>query len=161
MTSLILYSAAIILYLLSYKKDKNKTKKAFIKGVKSLESILPQFLGIIISVGIIFALLNPETITKILGSSSGFFGVILSAFLGSVVMMPTFVAFSTGNMLLNNGAGMAQVAALVSTLTLIGLMTMPLESKYIGKRGTIYRNIIAFIFSIIVGFFVEKVVIML
>ena len=72
MTSLILYSAAIILYLLSYKKDKNKTKKAFIKGVKSLESILPQFLGIIISVGIILALLNPETITKILGSSSGF-----------------------------------------------------------------------------------------
>lgn len=161
MSSFFLYSATVILFLLSYKKDKKKTKKAFIKGVKSLENILPQFLGIVISVGLILAILTPETIRGILGTNSAFLGIILSALIGTIVMMPTFVAFSTADMLINNGAGMSQVAALVSTLTLIGLITIPLEAKYIGKRATVYRNIIAFIFSILVAFFVEKVIVLL
>lgn len=161
MSCFFLYSATFILFLLSYKKDKKKTKKAFIKGLKSLENILPQFLGIVISVGLILAILTPETIRGILGTNSAFLGIILSALIGTIVMMPTFVAFSTADMLINNGAGMSQVAALVSTLTLIGLITIPLEAKYIGKRATVYRNIIAFIFSILVAFFVEKVIVLL
>lgn len=158
MSSLILYIIAFVLFLISYKKDKKKTKKALLKGWKSIENILPQFLGIILVVGLTLAILKPETISSIIGSNSGIFGVSLSAVLGSIAMMPTFVAFSTGNMLLQNGAGIAQVAALISTLTLIGIITIPLETKYIGKRAAIYRNILAFVFSIIVAFFVEVVV---
>lgn len=158
MSSLILYIIAFVLLLISYKKDKKKTKKALLKGWKSIENILPQFLGIILVVGLTLAILKPETISSIIGSNSGIFGVFLSVVLGSIAMMPTFVAFSTGNMLLQNGAGIAQVAALISTLTLIGIITIPLETKYIGKRAAIYRNILAFVFSIIVAFFVEVVV---
>lgn len=158
MSSLFLYIAVAILFLISYKKDKNKSKRAFLKGIKSIENILPQFLGIILVVGLTLAILNPEIISSIIGESSGVMGVALSAVLGSVAMMPTFVAFSTGDMLLKSGAGMAQVAALISTLTLIGVITIPLESKYIGKRATFYRNLLAFIFSFIVAFFVEMVV---
>lgn len=158
MSSLILYLTAFILFLISYKKDNKKTKKALLKGWKSIENILPQFLGIILVVGLTLAILKPETISHIIGSNSGIFGVFLSAALGSIAMMPTFVAFSTGDMLLKNGAGIAQVAALISTLTLIGIITIPLETKYIGKRAAMYRNILAFIFSIIVAFFVEMVV---
>lgn len=158
MSSLILYLGAFILFLISYKKDKEKTKKALLKGWRSIENILPQFLGIILVVGLTLAILKPETISSIIGSNSGIFGIFLSAVLGSVAMMPTFVAFSTGEMLLKNGAGIAQVAALISTLTLIGIITIPLEAKYIGKKAAAYRNILAFIFSIIVAFFIEMVV---
>ena len=158
MSSFILYLVTILLFIISYKKDKGKTKKALLKGWKSIENILPQFLGIILLVGITLAILRPEIISNIIGNNSGIFGVFFSAFIGSSVMMPTFVAFSTGDMLLKNGAGIAQVAALISTLTLIGIITIPLEAKYIGKKATIYRNILAFVFSIIVAFFVEMVV---
>lgn len=158
MTSLFLYIATAILFLISYKKDKDNSKKAFLKGLKSIESILPQFLGIILVVGLTLAILNPEAISKIIGENSGIKGIALSAILGSIAMMPTFVAFSTGDMLLKSGAGMAQVTALISTLTLIGVITIPLESKYIGKRATFYRNVFAFIFSFIVAFFVEMLV---
>ncbi len=160
MSSLILYFVTFLLITISYKKDKEKTKKALLKGWKSIEGILPQFLGIILIVGITLAILRAEIISNIVGNNSGVIGVFLSAIIGSIAMMPTFVAFSTGDMLLKNGAGIAQVAALISTLTLIGIITIPLEAKYIGKRATIYRNIVAFVFSIIVAFFVEMVVIM-
>ena len=151
MTSIILYSLAIVSIIISFIKDKSKTKESIILGLKSFENILPQFLFIIISIGILLSFLTTDTISKILGNSSGFIGIIIADIMGAITMMPTFVAFSLGNTLLLNGAGYAQVGTLVSSLVLIGLMTFPLEVKYIGKRAALLRNVIAFIFSIIVG----------
>ena len=76
-------------------------------------------------------------------------------------MMPTFVAFSLGNTLLLNGAGYSQVGTLVSSLVLIGLMTFPLEAKYIGKRAALLRNLIAFLFSIIVGIILGRIMVLI
>ena len=47
MTTIILYSLCVVLLLISFLKDKSKTKKAVLDGIKSLESIMPQFLTII------------------------------------------------------------------------------------------------------------------
>lgn len=161
MTSIILYSIAIILLIVSLIKDKSKTKKAIILGLKSFENILPQFLCIIISVGILLSFFTTDTISKILGNSSGFWGIILADIIGAIAMMPTFVAFSLGNTLLLNGAGYSQVGALVSSLVLIGLMTFPLEAKYIGKRAALLRNLIAFLFSIIVGIILGRIMVLI
>ena len=157
MTSYILYGLAIALFIISYIKDKSKTKIALKKAFKSFENIMPQFLAIIIIVGIVLSILDTDTISKLIGSESGFLGVFLSSAVGSIVLMPTFVAFSTADSLLKSGAGYAQVAALVSTLTLVGVMTFTLESQYIGKKAAFYRNFIAFLFSFVVAFFMGVV----
>lgn len=157
LTSIILYSLSFLLLLISFFKSKDKTLKAIKIASKAFENIMPQFLGIIITIGILLAFLNPATISKIIGSSSGFLGVFISAILGSITMMPTFVAFSTGNTLLLNGAGYSQVAALISTLTMVGIITFNLESKFIGKKGAFFRNLTAFIFAFIVALFIGKV----
>ncbi|KYH29525.1 hypothetical protein CPAL_14260 [Clostridium thermopalmarium DSM 5974] len=157
MTAFILYSIALVLLFISYIKDRNKTKKALSKAWKSFEGIMPQFLCIILVVGLILAVINPELISKIIGKESGIFGIVISAVVGSLTLMPTFVAFSTADMLLKNGAGYAQVGALVSALTLVGVVTFPLEAKYIGKRAAFYRNFIAFLFSFVVAFVFGKV----
>lgn len=157
MTGVILYSLSFLLLILSFIKDKDKTKKAIKIALKTFENIMPQFLGIIILVGIILAFLSPEIISNLIGGSSSFLGVLLSSIIGSVAMMPTFVAFSLGNTLLQNGAGYAQVAALISTLTLIGVITYPMESKYIGKKAAFLRNFVAFLFTFIVAFILGKV----
>lgn len=159
MTSIILYSLAIISLIISFIKDKSKTKKAIVLGLQSFENVLPQFLCIIITVGILLSFFTTDTISKILGANSGFTGIILADIIGAITMMPTFVAFSLGNTLLLNGAGYSQVATLVSSLVLIGLMTLPLEIQYIGKRAALLRNLIAFIFSIIVGIILGRIMI--
>lgn len=159
MTAIILYTLTFILLTLSFLKDKKKTIQAIKLSFKSFENIMPQFLGIIIFVGLLLSLLNPETISKLIGSNSGFFGVFISSIIGSVALMPTFVAFSTGSSLLQNGAGYSQVGALISTLTLVGIMTFSLESKYIGKKAAFLRNFIAFLFSFLVAFILGKVMV--
>ena len=125
----ILYGLCIVLTLVSFLKNKEKTKKAVINGVKSFEKIMPQFLSIVIVIAITLTILKPETISKLIGKDSGILGVLLSSIVGSIAMMPTFVAFSTGNTLLQNGAGYAQVSALITTLTMVGMLTFPLEAE--------------------------------
>ena len=161
MTSIILYSLALILFLVSFIKDKEKTKKAFKIAFTSFENIMPQFLSLIVFVGIVLAYVQPETISKLIGASSGFIGIIFSAVVGSITLLPTFVAFSLGNTLIFNGAGYSQVAALISTLTLVGIMTFSMEAKFIVKRAAFLRNFLAFLFSFIVALFVGKVMIVI
>lgn len=115
MQNKIFYGLAIVLVLVSFYKDKTKTKKALMKAWKSFQNILPQMLGIITSVGIIIAFLNPERISTIIGGSSGWLGVILAAIVGSITLIPSFVAFPTAAILLENGAGYMQLGAWYTT----------------------------------------------
>lgn len=158
MNSLTLYIITIMLLLVSFIKDKQKTKKALLKAWKAFENILPQFLGVIMLVGLLLAVLNAQFISKIIGTQSGWLGVVLSAFVGAITLIPGFVAFPTAAMLLENGAGYMQIGAFVSTLMMVGVVTAPVEAKYFGKRLTLARNISAFIFSFVVAYVIGKVV---
>lgn len=158
MQNKILYGLTILLVLISFFKDKSKTKQALKKAWKSFENILPQMLGIITTVGIIIAFMNPTTISKIIGSSSGWFGVILAAVVGSVTLIPGFIAFPTAAILLNNGAGYMQLGAFISTLMMVGIMTIPVEIKFFNKKSSLLRNGLAFLFSFVVAFVIGKVV---
>ena len=157
MTSYILYGLCIILLTLSFIKDKKKTKLALKNGFKSFENIMPQFLFIIIVISIILSIINPSAISNLIGPESGLLGISLSSIVGSITMMPTFVAFSTGDSLLKSGAGYSQVAALISTLTMVGILTFSLEANYIGKKAAFYRNFLAFLFAFVVAFFIGGV----
>ncbi len=159
MQNVIFYSLALGLTLVSFIKDRDKTKRSFKKAWKSFENILPQMLGMIASIGVILALLSPEIISNIIGNSSGWLGVVLGAVMGSVTLIPAFVAFPMAAILLRNGAGYMQLAAFVSTLTMVGVLTIPLEIKYFGKRFTLLRNGLAFAFSFLMAFVIGRVVV--
>lgn len=158
MENYILYGITIILLIISYYKDKKKTKMALKKAWKAFENILPEFLTVIMFVGVLLAVLNPEVISKIIGNNSGWFGIVIAAIVGAITLIPGFVAFPTAAMLLQNGAGIMQIGAFLSTLMMVGIVTMPIEIKYFGKKLTILRNVFAFIFSFLVAYIIGKVV---
>ena len=145
----VLYALALIGLTLSFFKDKNKTKMALKKAWKSFENILPQFLSILVIIGIVFAVLSPETITMLLGSDSGFLGVIGASLIGAITLIPGFVAFPLAAALLNSGAGYMQITAFVASLMMVGIVTLPLEIKTFGKKAAIIRNVSAYVFSLI------------
>ena len=153
----ILYGVTLVLLWVSFMKDKNKTKMSLKKGWKSFENILPEFLVVILFVGTLLAVLDPAMISKLIGGDSGWIGVILASLVGSITLIPGFVAFPTAALLLQAGAGYMQIAAFISTLMMVGVVTMPVEIKYFGKKMTIYRNLMAFIFSFFVAYVIGKV----
>ncbi len=151
MFTVILYVIAFGLLLLSFIKDRKKTKMALKKAWKSFENIMPQFLSILIIIGIMLAVLSPSTISMLIGKQSGWWGTLTAAIIGSITLIPGFVAFPLAAALLENGAGIMQIAVFISTLMMVGMVTIPVEIRYFGKKATIARNALAFGFSFIVA----------
>ena len=158
MSNYILYGITLVLLIISFIKDKKKTKMSLKKAWKAFENILPEFLVVILLIGVLLAILNTEVISAMIGSDSGWLGVIIAALVGAITLIPGFVAFPTAAMLLQNGAGYMQIGAFVSTLMMVGVVTMPVEIKYFGKKLSVLRNVLAFIFSFAVAAMIGLVV---
>lgn len=158
MENYILYTITIILVLFSLCLDRKKTQVAMRKAWQALKNVFPQFIGVIVLVGIMLAILNPQMISQMIGDAAGWWGVFLASVLGAVTFIPGFVAFPTAAMLLENGAGYMQIGAFISSLMMVGVMTYPVEVKYFGRKVALFRNCFAFIFSFLVAFIIGKVV---
>ena len=158
MDTYIFYGLAVIGLAISFFKNKKKTLTALKKAWKAFENILPQFLVVLLVVGVMLAVLNPQVISKLIGAESGWYGTVIAALVGAITLIPPFVAFPTAGMLLNAGAGLMQIGAFVSSLMMVGVVTMPIEMKYFGKKLTIFRNLLAFLFSFIVALIINWVV---
>ena len=153
----VLYLLAGIFLVISFKRDKKKTKMALKKAWKSFENILPQFLTILAFSGMVLALLSPDVISRLLGQKAGWQGMIIASIIGSITLIPAFIAFPIAAMLLKNGAGFAQIAVFVSTLMMVGIVTLPLEIKCFGKKISIMRNMFAYLFSFMVALVIGMV----
>ena len=149
--NIILYVLASGFLIFSFIRDRKKTKLALLKAWRSFESILPLLMGIVLIIGMVLAVLDPEVIIKYIGDSSGFIGTAILAVFGAITMIPGFIAFPTAALLLEGGAGYMQIAAFISTLLMVGVLTAPMEIRFFGKKVTILRNCIAFAFSFLVA----------
>jgi uncharacterized membrane protein YraQ (UPF0718 family) len=150
-STLILYSTALILLVFSTIKSPNKTKKALYKGLMAFIKILPVLIPLFLIVGILLSIITPGMIKNVLGEDSGIFGIIIGMVTGSIAFMPPFVTYPLGAELLENGAGYAQVAAFVTTLMAVGFVYWTAEIKFFGKKAVVYRNGLAFVASAIVA----------
>lgn len=158
MSAVVLYGVAGAALLFSALKDKKKTRMALRKGWISFHGILPQFVAIILLVGIMIALLRPEVLSRLVGSESGWFGVLLASLVGAITLIPGFIAFPTAALLLRGGAGTTQIAAFVSSLMMVGVVTFPVEVSYFGKRAALVRNGAAYLFALVVALIMGMVV---
>jgi uncharacterized membrane protein YraQ (UPF0718 family) len=158
MDTLALYLIAGACLVWSFLQNREKTRIALKKAFKAFEGILPQFLVVLILVAIALAILDEPTISLILGKDSGVRGVLAASLVGAVTLVPGFVAFPVAAALLQGGAGVIQIAAFVSSLMMVGVVTLPLEIQFFGKRTAFLRNFLAYIFSLIAAVFVGWVV---
>lgn len=152
-----LYILTTLLLVASLSTSTEKTIMALKKSLKSLENIMPQFLSIMLIIGIALAILSPQDISRLIGQQSGWVGIMIAAVIGSITLIPGFVAFPLTAALLKNGGGLMQIAAFISALMAVGVVTLPIEMKYFGPRVSIIRNTLFFIFSFIVAILMEMI----
>ncbi|MPN51464.1 hypothetical protein SDC9_199110 [bioreactor metagenome] len=135
--------------VISWFKSPELTKTALKKAWLSFERILPQLLAVFLLIGFILTLLTPAQISQLFGAQSGWLGVLIASVIGSITLIPAFVAFPLAAALLKSGAGYLQITAFISTLMMVGIVTMPMEIKFFGRKTAILRNLLAFCFSIL------------
>ena len=147
-----LYLAAAVLLAVSFRKSREKSLLSLKKAWKMFLSVLPQFFTIVVLAGLLLAFLPPEMIRRAVGGESGFAGMLAASLAGSVSVVPVVAAFPIAAELLHNGAGTMQVAVFLGTLTTVGLVTLPLEFRYLGKKAALLRNVLFFLFSFVPAF---------
>ena len=80
-----------------------------------------------------------------------FTGVALASLLGSVTVMPGFIAFPLAGILVQKGVAYMVIAAFTTTLMMVGVLTVPIEKAYFGLKVTVIRNVISFFIAIAVA----------
>ena len=151
MVAVVINFVAILLLIYTLVKDKKKKKKAVIKALVKFLNLLPMILIIIVMIGLIFGFIPPELIKTYLGSDRNILEVVAAALFGAITMIPSLVALPLAGSLVEAGASYTPVAAFITTLTMVGFVTLPVELKELGKKLTILRNVFAFLFAIIIS----------
>ncbi|MBM7561188.1 permease [Fusibacter tunisiensis] len=138
-----LYAVAGLAIGISYVVDSKKTVEGLKKGWKKFSKSLPEYLKLLILISIVL-LISEDYIIKYLGQENIFLGLMSSLLLGSITMMPGFIAYPLAKILIAKGVSYMVVAGFVTSLMLVGVVTYPLEKKYFGKKATVLRNIMSF-----------------
>lgn len=142
-----LYVLTIVILFFSFIKDRERTIKGIKKGLNKFNNILPSYLVLLMIISIIL-LLSEEFIIKYLSQNNVFAGTFMSVVIGSITMMPGFIAYPLAGVLLERGVPYIILGGFVTSLMLVGIVTYPVEKVYFGKRVAILRNIFGFIISI-------------
>ena len=95
---------------------------------------------ILLLLGASMAVISPESIHALLGENSGAVGMFVAAAIGSITLIPGFIAFPMAKTVLEMGAGIMQVAVFVSTLMMVGVITAPMESQFFNRKIMLLRN---------------------
>jgi uncharacterized membrane protein YraQ (UPF0718 family) len=151
-TAIIINLIALIGIIIAFIKNKQKALKSLKMAGKTFVRILPMTLIIVIVIGLLLGFISSDQISHFIGNQSGPFGVILVGVAGAVMHIPALLAFPLGSSLLDNGASITAVAAFLTTLTMIGMITLPLEIKVLGKKMALLRNGFSFIAALLIAF---------
>lgn len=133
-----------ILFIISIVKNKEKSKEAMKKSKGMMKNMIGDIIGIIFMIGLILTFIPPETIEKVLGSGNTLLSSLAAAIVGSITLIPAFVAFPLVGSFVDAGASIVPGVAFLTTLTMVGVVTFPLEKKEFGTKFAVTRNLLSF-----------------
>lgn len=145
-----IWVSTLIVLLISYRKDKKRTYQSLNKSFVSLKNLSPGLLGMIAFVGLILAAVPEDDLVRVF-NVHGVWGFILVSFIGAIVTIPGPIAFPLAGTLLSMGAAPASLASFITTLTMVGLVSSPLETSYFGIRFVVMRQTLSFFAAIAIG----------
>jgi len=148
---------ALVLLGLSLLKEKQRTKEAIRATFKIFYVVMPVLIFVFVLMGLIQAYVSGETITSILGQKSGILGILYAETVGCIALFMPPAVFPFGGYLHDNGASYGSIAGFVFTAILIGITTLPVEIKFLGKRFTIARNIFTFVLAFLIALLMEVI----
>jgi uncharacterized membrane protein YraQ (UPF0718 family) len=132
-------------------KDRTRTTRSIRMAGGMMKHLVPQIISILFAIGFLLAWIPPDTIRTTLGNANEGVAVAIAALFGSITLIPAFVAFPLVGSLVHAGASIVPGVAFLTTLTMVGIATFPLEKTAFGTRFALVRNGLSFVFAIIIA----------
>lgn len=146
-----LWLITIALTVASIVKDKKKTVDSMKQAQGMMKSMVGEIIAIIFLIGLMLTFIPPDSIKTALSSSNNFVATTVSAMVGSITLIPAFVAFPLVGSIINMGASIIPAVAFLTTLTMVGVVTFPLEKQEFGLKFAVARNLLSFLFALVIG----------
>jgi uncharacterized membrane protein YraQ (UPF0718 family) len=146
-----IWLGTIVFLIISMAKDNRKTKRALKMAFGMGKGMLLSIISIIFLIGLVLTILPPQQIATFVEKQSLLLATIASAVFGTITLIPAFIAFPLVGTLVDAGVGIVPSVAFLTTLTMVGLVTFPLEKKEFGLKFAMTRNILSFVFAILIA----------
>ncbi len=153
--SLLILTVGLLAF--SFSKSRETTILALRKAYVKFAKILPRFLLVMAGFALIITFISPESMRNYIGVQSGIKGVATALGIGSLSIMSGFAAFPLCAALKAEGIPYYVIAAFSVSLMSVGIVTFPIEKKFLGTSVAIIRNVLAFFVTIIVVIVVKMV----
>ena len=124
-------------------------KDAFIKTINLFKTVLPMLCGILLLISLLQQLFQHHYQDWFTGNY--LLDPIIGATAGAISFGIPITSYIVGGELLKGGVSLIAVTAFIMTWTTVGLIMIPLETTFLGKRFAVVRNILNFVFAIIVA----------
>jgi len=148
MTALWIITGAAL--LASLVGDRRKTRASLLRSLKMLRGVLPLMVGVLALVSLVLAAVTPPMIQSVL-SGTGPLPFLTAIGIGSIALVPGFIAYPLAGLLRQNGASTPVLAAFVTSLMMVGVLTLPMEARFFGWRVSLLRNGLALLGAVVVA----------
>jgi len=145
-----IYIITVFAVVVSLFADRGKTVKSLQVAGRKMLKITPAFLTMTILVSIVLYLVPDETISRYMGHENKVLGLVIAYALGSISLMPGFIAFPLCGMLLEKGVLYMILSGFSTTLMMVGVLTFPVERAYLGTKVAVLRNLIYLVIAVVV-----------
>lgn len=152
------WAVTLIWFIFSLLKNKNKTLNAVKMSGGMMKGMFGEIIAILFLIGLLLTFIPPEIIKQYAGQSNTIMSTIIFALVGCITLIPAFVAFPLVGSIVNAGASIVPVVAFLTTLTMVGIVTFPLEKKEFGVKFTLVRNSLSFVFAIFIALLMGVIV---
>lgn len=149
--TLAMWIGTALFLIFSLVKDRRKTKKALKMAFGMGKGMLGSIISIIFLIGLILTVLPPDSIAGFVAKQSLFSATIVSAAFGTITLIPAFIAFPLVGTLVDAGVDIVPAVAFLTTLTMVGIVTFPLEKREFGIKFAAVRNGLSFVFAVVIA----------
>jgi uncharacterized membrane protein YraQ (UPF0718 family) len=150
-TAIIVNLLALVGLSIALSKDRPRARQALRASARMFAGLALTMIIIIVLISLMTAFVRPDDISRFIGEQAGFGGTLLIAAVGAVLFIPALIAFPLAASLLESGASVQAVAAFITTLTMIGVVTLPLEIKELGRRMALLRNVFSAVLALAIA----------
>ena len=130
--------------------ERKNINAALLKTIHAFMGVVPIIIGMILLTGLITRFIPMQKLASMFGNNA-FLDALTGAFMGSISAGHPLTSYVLGGELLAGGVSLIAVTAFIISWVTVGSIQLPAEALMLGKRFAIYRNLLSFIFAILIS----------
>lgn len=130
--------------------DKKDIVGSFYKAFKSFGTSLPMLFGVILVIGLFQTYVSSRMLRAVF-TGELLLDTVMGSIIGSISAGNAVTSYIIGGELIKEDVSLIAVTAFIVAWVTVGIIQLPAEAAILGRRFAWLRNILAFVFSVLVA----------